>query len=543
MAHGHHRSHVFPVTLGDPAPFVRGVEVGDEVGDDACDERLEAFVPAELVGIEHAVAPDDPAEVAGLVRTEKVRGRGSGRVSIGGAVAQDAGNGFHGGDETALGRVAQGLEECGDVVGGAAVEDCVASSAVGRQADAGTAGVVGRALSGDEPAPAEVGQDAAQVSGVEVELAGEVGGAHGVAVGELVEDADGGEGKVAGEVRLIENVDAARIESIEAADGIDGIRCGAGGGGGWHGTPGGHTHDNVNGIIAIVNNRRRVTAPNLAGRTVLITGANSGLGRASAHALAAHGATLVLAARSEARTQPVLDEIRRAHPAAQVEFLRLDLASLASVRAAAERVLASGRRLDVLMNNAGVAGTAGLTEDGFEITIGTNYIGHFYLTSLLVPRLLEAPNGRIVNIASVAHERVRAVDWRWLECRTTGAKSGFDMYAASKLMNILHARELARRLAATHVTTYAVHPGGVASNIWRSLPWIVRRVLMLFLVSNEEGARTQVWCATAPELATSSGRYYYECREARGTKLSRNPTLGTELYDRTEHAIADALAR
>ena len=283
--------------------------------------------------------------------------------------------------------------------------------------------------------------------------------------------------------------------------------------------------------------------PDLAGRTVLITGASSGLGRASALALAARGAAVVLAARSEARTQPVLDDIGRAHPAAQAEFLHLDLASLASVSDAAERVLASGRRLDVLMNNAGVAGTAGLTEDGFEITVGTNYIGHVYLTSLLLPRLLEAPQGRIVNIASVAHERVQSIDWRWLDRRTAGAKSGFNMYAASKLLNILHARELARRLAATRVTTYAVHPGGVASNIWRSLPWIARRALMLFLVSNEEGARTQVWCATAPELASSSGRYYYECREARGTELSRDAALATELYDRTERAIADALGR
>lgn len=276
---------------------------------------------------------------------------------------------------------------------------------------------------------------------------------------------------------------------------------------------------------------------------MLITGASSGLGRASAHALAARGATVLLAARSEARTQPVLDDIRRAHPSARVEFVSLDLASLASVRGAAERVLASGRPLDVLMNNAGIAGTAGLTQDGFEITIGTNYVGHFYLTSLLLPRLLEAPQGRIVNIASVGHERVHAFDWHWLERRTVGAKSGFSMYAASKLMNILHTRELARRLAATRVTTYAVHPGGVASNIWRSLPWIVRRPMMLFLISNEEGARTQVWCATAPDLASSSGRYYYECREARGTELSRDMALAAELYDRTERAITDALGR
>ena len=286
-----------------------------------------------------------------------------------------------------------------------------------------------------------------------------------------------------------------------------------------------------------------MTGADLAGRTVLVTGASSGLGAASADALAARGAAVVLAARSEARTQPVLDDLRRRYPAAELDVLRIDLASLASVRDAAARFLASGRRLDVLLNNAGVAGTAGLTDDGFEITIGTNYIGPFYLTSLLLPRLLEAPQGRVVNVASVAHERVRSLDWTWLDRRTTGARSGFDKYAASKLMNILHARELARRLADTRVTTYAVHPGGVASNIWRSLPWLVRRVLMLFLISNEEGARTQVWCATAPELAASSGRYYYECREARGSALSRDPALAAELYDRTERALAGALGR
>src|SRR6185312_12617099 len=235
-------------------------------------------------------------------------------------------------------------------------------------------------------------------AGVEVELAAEVGGAHGVAVGELVEHADRGEREVALEMRLIENVDAARIESIEPADGVDGVGRGAGCGHGWHGSPrGGHTDANVNIIVACVNYCPVVSAPDLTGRTVLITGANSGLGRAAALALAARGAGVILAARSLARTQPVLDEIRCAHPAAQVEFLKLDLASLPSVRDAAERVLSSGRGLDVLMNNAGVAGTAGLTQDGFEITIGTNYIGHFYLTSLLLPLLVKAPQGRVVN--------------------------------------------------------------------------------------------------------------------------------------------------
>lgn len=273
--------------------------------------------------------------------------------------------------------------------------------------------------------------------------------------------------------------------------------------------------------------------------TFLVTGANSGLGRATVEALAARGETVVLAARSKERTMPLVDALRRRYPGAGHEFLQIDLASLASVRAAAEQFVAGGRPLDVLVNNAGIAGTYGLSADGFEITIATNYIGPFELTRLLLPRLKEANQGRIVNVASVAHTRVKQLNWSWLERRPAPARSGLDAYGVSKLMNILHARELARRLAAERavVTTYAVHPGGVASNIWRSLPWIVRRVQNLFLLSNEDGARTQVWCATAPELSTSSGRYYYECREANGSTLSRDPALAAELYDRTERLL------
>ncbi len=280
-----------------------------------------------------------------------------------------------------------------------------------------------------------------------------------------------------------------------------------------------------------------------AGRTFLVTGANSGLGRATVEALAEHGGSVVLASRSEERTRPLLAALRQRHPAPDMQPLELDLSDLGSVRRAAGAFLASGRRLDVLVNNAGVAGTRGLSVDGFDLTYATNHIGPFLLTNLLLPRLLEAPQGRVVNVSSGAHMSVKAIDWSVLDRRTTPKRSGFPDYGVTKLMNVLHAKELARRLAGTRVTTYALHPGGVASNIWRALPAPVQWAIKLFLVSNEEGARTQVYCATDPELVTSTGRYYEKLREARCNPLADDPTLASELWTRTEAAIAGAERR
>ena len=281
-------------------------------------------------------------------------------------------------------------------------------------------------------------------------------------------------------------------------------------------------------------------ADDLQGRTFLVTGANSGIGRAMVEALAARGGQVALAARSEERTRPVLDGIRALRPSAAVEFLQVDVSDLASVRRAAAAYLATGRPLDVLVNNAGVGGTNGLSADGFDLTYATNHIGPFLLTSLLLPAIERAPQGRIVNVSSIGHMQVKRIDWTLLERRTEPRKSGFADYAVTKLMNILHAKELARRLAATRVTTYALHPGGVKSNIWRALPRPVQWGLKLFLISNEEGAKTQLYCATAPELAGVSGRYYDKSREVPPNRLAEDPALARELWTRTEGAIASA---
>jgi dehydrogenase/reductase SDR family protein 13 len=283
-----------------------------------------------------------------------------------------------------------------------------------------------------------------------------------------------------------------------------------------------------------------MSGTDLEGRTFFVTGANSGLGRAMVEALAARGGSVVLASRSEERTRPVVEAIRRAHPAADARFLAIDVSDLDSVRRAAATFLATGQPLDVLVNNAGVAGTRALSRQGFDLTYATNHIGPFLLTTLLLPRVVEAPQGRIVNVSSVAHMGVKAIDWSALERRATPKRSAFPEYAVTKLMNVLHAKELARRLAGTPATTYALHPGAVASNIWRALPRPLQWLMKLFMRSNEAGARTQLYCATAPELSGTTGRYYAKGREAPPNPLANDAGLAGELWKRTEAAIAAA---
>lgn len=283
-----------------------------------------------------------------------------------------------------------------------------------------------------------------------------------------------------------------------------------------------------------------MTGHDLKGRRFLVTGANSGIGRAMVEALAARSAEVVLACRSEERTRPVLDAIRGRYPGVSAEFLLLDVSDLSSVRLAVERFLAGGARLDVLVNNAGIAGSRGLSKQGFDLTYATNHIGPFLLTNLLLPRLRQSPEGRIVNVASKANKLAKQIDWSVLDRRPNLRRSGFSDYAATKLMNVLHSRELARRLSGSRVTTYAVHPGVVATNVWRALPAPLQWFVKLFMLSNEEGARTPLHCATAPELRGVTGRYYDTCREARPNPLANDEALAAELWNRTEAAIMGA---
>lgn len=203
---------------------------------------------------------------------------------------------------------------------------------------------------------------------------------------------------------------------------------------------------------------------NVRGKNILVTGSNTGIGRVTAEELAKKGAHVILANRSAEKTAPVLDAIRAAGGSA--ELLPLDLASLASVRTAAEEFLASGRPLHQLINNAGLAGS-GLTKDGFELTFGVNHLGHYLFTRLLLPRLLEGDAPRIINVSSRANLRVKTIDFGIVEKHSS--VTGLPEYAASKLANVVFAKELARRYP--KLIAVSLHPGVVASDAWRRIPW------------------------------------------------------------------------
>jgi NAD(P)-dependent dehydrogenase (short-subunit alcohol dehydrogenase family) len=274
-------------------------------------------------------------------------------------------------------------------------------------------------------------------------------------------------------------------------------------------------------------------------KTILVTGASSGVGLVSAKQLAARGAHVVLAVRNRAKCEPVKADIER--DGGSCEILELDTSDLASVKSAADRFLASGRALDVLMNNAGQAGARGISKDGFELTFATNHLGHFLLTEKLLPLLKAAPQGRVVNVSSKSHYQAKAIDWDALRKPSTSV-TGLPEYEVSKLCNVLHAKELARRLEGTKVTTYSLHPGVVATDAWRQIPGPIAWLMKRFMITSEDGAKTQIRCAAAPELATETGLYYDSEKPRTPSKLARDEALARELWDKSAAWVAPFLA-
>jgi NAD(P)-dependent dehydrogenase (short-subunit alcohol dehydrogenase family) len=266
----------------------------------------------------------------------------------------------------------------------------------------------------------------------------------------------------------------------------------------------------------------------LEGRTAIVTGANTGIGRVTALKLGKLGARLVLAGRSEERTRPVVEAIRAA--GGHAEFLPLDLGDLASVRACAAAFLARDEALALLVNNAGLAGARGATKDGFEIAFGTNHLGPYLFTRLLLPALERAGDARVVHVASVGHYRAPRIDWDAVR-KPTVTVSGFPEYCVSKLGNVLFSAELARRFPA--IRSYSLHPGTVASDVWREIPWGLRHVMKLFMLSNEEGAKTTLYCATSDDVLGASGRYFDACAEKRPSRAARDEALAKETWERS----------
>jgi NAD(P)-dependent dehydrogenase (short-subunit alcohol dehydrogenase family) len=249
--------------------------------------------------------------------------------------------------------------------------------------------------------------------------------------------------------------------------------------------------------------------PDQTGRTAVVTGANTGLGYETATALAAKGAHVVLAVRNIEKGKAAADLIARAHPGASVAIQELDLTSLESIRSAADQLRSDHDSIDLLINNAGVMFTPkSTTKDGFELQFGTNHLGHFALTNLLLDRVLAAPGSRVVTVSSVGHRFARnGINFDDLQSERNYSRVG--AYGQAKLANLLFTYELQRRLQATNTIAVAAHPGGSRTELTRNLPPVLAAVTRLaepLFQSAEMGALPSLRAATDPGVL--GGQYY-----------------------------------
>jgi NAD(P)-dependent dehydrogenase (short-subunit alcohol dehydrogenase family) len=275
---------------------------------------------------------------------------------------------------------------------------------------------------------------------------------------------------------------------------------------GMFGNPGTTTTD---GSVGAQSSTTRWTAddiPDQTGRVAIITGANTGVGFQTATALARHGAHVVLAVRNLDKGKAAAANVTADTPAATVTVQQLDLSSLESVRSAADELRGDFERIDLLINNAGVMGTPkSTTRDGFELQFGTNHLGHFALTGLLLERILAAPDSRIVSVSSAAHRLAPRIQFDNLHSER--GYSSVRAYAQSKLANLLFIYELQRRLADNGTSiAVAAHPGGSRSELARHSSAAVRAFSALLLQSPAMGALSTLRAATDPQVR--GGQYF-----------------------------------
>ncbi|XP_054485771.1 retinol dehydrogenase 14 [Agelaius tricolor] len=281
----------------------------------------------------------------------------------------------------------------------------------------------------------------------------------------------------------------------------------------------------------------------MRGKTVIITGANSGLGRAAAAELLRMQARVIMGCRDRARAERAAREIRaevgeRADGGGELVVRELDLASLRSVRAFCHRVLQEESRLDVLINNAGIFQCPYMkTEDGFEMQFGVNHLGHFLLTNLLLGLLKNSAPSRIVVVSSKLY-KYGEINFEDLNSEISYNKS--FCYSRSKLANILFARELARRLEGTGVTVNSLHPGIVRTNLGRhvNIPLLAKPLFNLvswaFFKTPLEGAQTSIYLASSPDVEGVSGKYFGDCKEEELLPKAMDDLVARKLWDISE---------
>jgi NAD(P)-dependent dehydrogenase (short-subunit alcohol dehydrogenase family) len=227
--------------------------------------------------------------------------------------------------------------------------------------------------------------------------------------------------------------------------------------------------------------------------------------------LAATGQRVILAGRSVEATTAAMELIHLATGNDNLEHHPLDHADLDSVRRAVHALHETGTPIDVLIANAGVAGQRGRTAQGFELAFGVNHLGHFALVTGVLDLVLAGTSPRVVVVSSDSHYQAKGLPEDRLR-RATRSVTGLPEYARSKLANVLFATELGRRLFGTGVITSSLHPGVVASDVWRTVPWPLRPLIKLAMLAPDQGAATTLHCATSDEVAAQTGLYYDACR-------------------------------
>lgn len=279
----------------------------------------------------------------------------------------------------------------------------------------------------------------------------------------------------------------------------------------------------------------------LDGKVVIVTGANTGIGKETAKDLVQRGAKVYIGCRSRNRALQAIKDIQKETGATDDNILLiiLDLGSLRSVREFVIEFVARETKLDILINNAGVIWPPERkTEDGFDFTLGVNHLGHFLLTHLLMGALSSADKSRIINVTSTSHStgKLDFDDLMYESC----TYSSYAAYANSKLANILFTRELATRLKGTGITTYAVHPGGVQTEAMRNAPFFLSNtfikplVLLIcwpFMKNCRDGAQTTIYCAVDEKLSTESGHYYSDCKRTLPVPAAQDDVTAKKLWD------------
>nr|XP_046227547.1 retinol dehydrogenase 12-like [Scatophagus argus] len=274
------------------------------------------------------------------------------------------------------------------------------------------------------------------------------------------------------------------------------------------------------------------SAQRLDGKTVVITGANAGIGKETAIDLAKRGARVIMACRDMGRAQAAAKDVTESSGNKDVVCMKLDLADSKSIREFAEAINQEEPKLNILINNAGVmACPYGKTADGFEMQIGVNHMGHFLLTYLLTDLIKKSAPARIVTVSSMAHS------WGPINLEDINSEKRYDKWKAyyqSKLANVLFSRSLAKRLEGTGVTTYSLHPGVIQTDLWHHLSGIEQFFIKMarpFTKNSVQGAQTTIYCAVEPSLEKESGGYYSDCAPADCSAAGKDDDLAQKLWE------------